>query len=858
MKRLALVLLLALCVLPSMAQVVVDGRVMDDANEPLPSVIIRNYAPSHKLRGYTTSDTNGHFSIPAEIGDTLEFTMLGYESSIYAVEKDNSNITVKMRSSAITLKEVVAKSDKVREHGDTISYMVGAYASGADRSIGDVIARMPGFDVDNRSGKISYEGKPISKFYIDGIDMLGGKYGIATNSLPQGEVGVVEVMRNHQPIRVLDDFTFTDDNAVNIKMKDSAKNRWVTSWKLGGGYGDNDSEYGHGDKGLYQFEGFGVRLSSAIQTMLTYKANNIGVDVGRETTNLFSEDESDIQQPRDFIALSSPTTSGISEERGLMNRSHAVTANTMKRINEYSQINFQLTYDHERQQAWGESSSEYTRKDGNLVIDNWKQWRETDNTLYGLIKYEHNSNKSYFRNSLSGNLAWASQNLTEIGSATRKQHANVPVYDLKENLYLILRKGKTLLTFYSYNTFKSMPQNLDVDSTITQSVNQRYFSTNTYGMGGWKAGNLSLSLKLGVKGLYRSMDANAIGLPDSLGTLKGKSHFGYLQLYASPQIEYVSRTIKYTLAAPLDCTYYKYSEDGGKHRVDISPLVNIRWDMTPRFLMSLNCSYAVAPIDFNRFYNSIIMQDYLYLNKGQLGYDVATSTTLRGILSYRNALRGTHLIASITRARNGNPYTMTRSFVGDYIVIGTTAQKTNDYSWNGNLMFQQSVPWLKGKLSLRGMYTHTDSKLLQDNSMMNSTYNNLNVQASLDMSLFRDVSATLSTRYNYNDMRAEEGERTSLRTWRQKLALSLPLSNFRIKVLGEYNHNQIYKEQYKDMFFLDAALGYNMKHFDWELKASNIFNKQTYSYSRVSNLITTKSTTAIRGREIMLAIAYKP
>ena len=119
----------------------------------------------------------------------------------------------------------------MHERGDTVSYIVSAFANSNDKSIGDVIAKIPGFDVDKISGKISYEGKPISKFYIEGLDMLGGKYGVATNTLPQGDVGTVEVMRRHQPIRVLEDFTFTDDAAINIKMKDGAKSHWVTSWK---------------------------------------------------------------------------------------------------------------------------------------------------------------------------------------------------------------------------------------------------------------------------------------------------------------------------------------------------------------------------------------------------------------------------------------------------------------------------------------------------------------------------------------------------------------------------------------------------------------------------------------------------
>ena len=52
-------------------------------------------------------------------------------------------------------------------------------------------------------------------------------------SLPQEDVATVEVMKHHQPIRVLDDFTYSDDNAINIKMKQGAKARWMTTYSGG-------------------------------------------------------------------------------------------------------------------------------------------------------------------------------------------------------------------------------------------------------------------------------------------------------------------------------------------------------------------------------------------------------------------------------------------------------------------------------------------------------------------------------------------------------------------------------------------------------------------------------------------------
>lgn len=53
------------------------------------------------------------------------------------------------------------------------------------------------------SGKISYQGKAISKFYIEGLDMLGGQYGLATKNIKADDVASVQVYENHQPIRVL-------------------------------------------------------------------------------------------------------------------------------------------------------------------------------------------------------------------------------------------------------------------------------------------------------------------------------------------------------------------------------------------------------------------------------------------------------------------------------------------------------------------------------------------------------------------------------------------------------------------------------------------------------------------------------
>ena len=42
------------------------------------------------------------------------------------------------------------------------------------------------------------------------------------------------------------------------------------------------------------------------------------------------------------------------------------------------------------------------------------------------------------------------------------------------------------------------------------------------------------------------------------------------------------------------------------------------------------------------------------------------------------------------------------------------------------------------------------------------------------------------------------------------------------------------------------------------MKVSNLLNNKSYSYSTVANMMTMQSITALRGREIMLSLIYKP
>lgn len=173
-----------------------------------------------KLLKFTITSNDGTFNIKMPIAAEkklyINVSMMGMKTYSAPLQQSTNHLYIQMEEDTKELKEVVVKADRIRENGDTVVYLVSSFAQKQDHTIGDVLQRIPGIDVAV-DGKIQYQGIDINKFYIEGSDLLGGKYGIATNGISYDDIASVEVMENHQPMQVLQNITFSDKAAINLK-----------------------------------------------------------------------------------------------------------------------------------------------------------------------------------------------------------------------------------------------------------------------------------------------------------------------------------------------------------------------------------------------------------------------------------------------------------------------------------------------------------------------------------------------------------------------------------------------------------------------------------------------------------------
>lgn len=139
--RMALVLFAWLLAATAYGQVV-TGRVVNSDNSPVDkaSVYIKN---GKSVVAYGFTDKQGMFAVDCKGRqcDTMEVRKIGYSKLSIALRHYSSDKAIVLSEHATELKEVVVKSQRIRQEGDTLNYLVSAFRGKQDRTIADVIRK---------------------------------------------------------------------------------------------------------------------------------------------------------------------------------------------------------------------------------------------------------------------------------------------------------------------------------------------------------------------------------------------------------------------------------------------------------------------------------------------------------------------------------------------------------------------------------------------------------------------------------------------------------------------------------------------------------------------------------------------
>ena len=375
-----------------MAQSVISGKVSnaEGGGVDFVSVIASPTNAPKTILASAFSDENGKFqmSVKSECDSLiLKASSIEIAPAQITVPNRSGSYEIIVENRAVELKEVVVKSKKVYSRGDTINYNVGSFLSQTDQSIADVLKKMPGITVSD-AGQVSYQGKPIKNFYIEGLDLMKGHYGIATNNIDPNNIATVQVLENHQDIKALKGLRPEEQASINLRLKEGVKGVFNLIATIGGGYGD---------EGLWNNSAIATYFRRNSQFLATYKGNNTGEDLSQE---LYSFDN-DYSRTSNISTISMPSAPGIDKRFYYFNRSHNATFNNVYRVGKSGEFGINAAYLNDRDTRQSHSATTNYLPDGGVnTVDEMMSGTARMQKAYGDLTYMNNGDENYLKEQL--------------------------------------------------------------------------------------------------------------------------------------------------------------------------------------------------------------------------------------------------------------------------------------------------------------------------------------------------------------------------------------------------------------------------------------------------------------------------
>lgn len=842
----------------TVAQVNVSGTVVDkESNEPLTGASVIVKGADGKIKKYATSKGDGGFamSLPSVAGCRLEVSMMSFAKKTIPLDSVSFPLIVYLEPGTTLLKEVTVKADRIREQGDTITYNVGSFAQQQDRSIGDVLKRMPGIDV-SQSGKIQYQGEDINKFYIEGSDLLGGKYGIATNGISHDDVGAVEVMENHQPMQVLSGISFSDKAAINLKLKNKAKATWSFHGDAGGGWSWQP------EGAVWDGELFAMAAMPGFQNITTFRTNNTGEDLSASNTDFFA-DRRGTGLSR-YISIGLPGVPSLDSKRTLFNRSFLVSTNSLWKLGR-GEFKANIDYSFNRVTADASNITTYFLDEGNRMITENRDGTEHNHSLSGKFIYELNQKTAFINNTLQTNIDWNDITLRTTGSIPNTQTADLPDYYISNRFKMIQRfKGKHLVTFESHNEWESLPQTLGLDvngNPYSQHIGDHAFLTHESAAYAFSLKGITISLEGGIKGYWRSMNSELPELPQAIpGLTENTIHTNSFTVYATPKLEYWVRRVNLSLNLPLSYAHYSFDKAiANRDEVYFSPSLSFNWKPNNRFSGTIRGGIGRSPMNLNLIHPGLIMTNYRTLKSGVDNFYNSTSQNVSASFQYKHTRHGLFANGLVLHSWSRLPYTLSQQLYGDYAVYSYSDAKNDSKSLMALGSIGKTLDFMRGSCNINGSYNRNESRLFSQQQSVQSVSDGWSVGGKINGSPCRWFS--FDYRIDYSDSRLKMNGAAApwLSAMTNEVSLNfMPHKKWEWQVNGEHYRNELTEGTYKNIVMLDTKLIFKpSKRIELSASLTNILNKTQYNYTTYSQLSSFESQRSLRGRQLLFSIILR-
>jgi len=873
------------CSVLCLAQGNIHGTVKDSTGKAVAfaTVNLKNKA-NHAIVTYTATNDKGVYSLTLPPGTNpdsllLEVRIIGYKAQVKSITI-TAPVDFVLKATVNQLQEVVVKSNRpfLRTHGDTTGYKVSDFASPQDRVIGDVIKKLPGITVA-ADGTISYNNKPVSNVYIGGDNLLDDKYSIATNTIPHGVVDQVQVIENHQPVKVLQNKVMSDDVALNLSIKKGAKLQLVGQETVGAGLPGN-----------YDVNLNAMAFKDKYKAINYLKGNNTGYDIQQDLT---SHNYADYMQridndvPQTVLSLGAVNDPALSRDRYLFDKSGILNLNNLINLKNNMQLRANAYYLHDTQRQ------DYSQQTTIFLPGDTVRYRETQHNrsvpdiLHSQFTLNINQDKYYLNDALlmDYNRTKSYSDLNTNGTPVNQVFKDNALNFSNEFNLIKSFKSNNVIQGYSYISHSSEPENRVITpgynaaifnsgtpyNQLTQNVNVPAWYTNNYVSFKVPGNVVTQSFRAGfsVQSQKLSSGLNVVQ-NDNSTNLESDSAINHVnwtkkKVYAEAAYDLPGTILKANLTLPLTLQHIDYADSlynlsKGLTRLYFNPQLRIKYQTSTENYLSFLYSYRNETGTIEDIYQGYILKDYrsLYANNADLTERKDQQAAIG--FNYRKALK-LFFWSIVARYNHIEANNIASSVITNSLqqrIVLPYANSTDMWTVNGSVSKYSFV--LRTTFSGGIQWQSNSSVQIQNNALLpfktNSTLYNLSADTKVSDKVNFNYKATLTQIRSHS---AAEASINRVDQLLQQASVNYdPVESVQFKLSGEHYFTRQQGNPDLKYFFADASARFRINKWktDVELSAVNFLNVKTYNALYLSANTLMMSSYSLPGRIAMVRLMF--
>ena len=797
---------------------------------------------------FTRTKEDGTFVFPTtekQANDKLQATFMGYKKTKTSISSGKETV-ISMASTAFVLKEVQVKGSRITGR-DTISFDLTRFANERDNSLKDVLKKLPGVDIE-KNGRINYNGKPINRFTVEGLDLTGGKYNQLEENIKAKDVKKAEVIEHDQPIKALQNKTFTDNVAMNIALKDSARDKLMPTLKpyllvghpshVGGSI--NIMQIGKKKQMMYdaEYDRTGKNLGYALNQLASYSNRLAPASL-----------PSWISVP----SLDAP----IDEERLRFNTSQKYSINHIKKNKDDAETRIEANYLRTVTRQERENQSIYDLGGDAPTVTTEHNYKTMISDAFNL-QWENKVNKAEHYGNESISLSAAQNDGLSNINDTLTQRVRIPKLDLSASIYRLFVFKKSQLSWRSTADYHHGVADLYVNDDrnrirtnlwhtahALQWMKNRFHWTQEYRM------------SIDLNNIYTKYQERSDEIGKNGGFI-GNSHdeIGQNSLNITgkftPYWQYKTETFRMSFSPDFIWERFTYPQ---KTLLTVSPYLYLYKKLDFRRELTIFTGYSTGTGNAT---NYAIKQYRKSYRSWYTSSDIIPITrSLYGKLSYdyKRPIKEIFFSASVNASKNWmNTASDLRIVDGKYY---TSLYKQDSKSENigGSLYISKGFYDLHLKTRLEGSYNYSKGEQYSSGKAISYTADNYTVKPSIDFSPSW-CAFSYEGEFSFYNSKRQKMAKSSLFNWRQSVSATATISHVDLSFSLVHYRNELQEGNHLNTLLGDASAVWRMKKLRLSAELRNLFNKKNYMETIYSGISTLTDSYHLRPRELMISAQY--